>query len=114
MNVPVENEGTIWSWMQDNLPDGLVEFLNKDFYYNTTFEWLFALLIILAAVLVAKLAYWVIGRYLKHAASRTKSRLDDILVDKLEEPIIFGIVIIGMWWGFETLHFTDNVQGFIN
>ena len=56
--------------------------------------------------------YWLIGTFAKSLAARTKSGLDDILIDKLEEPIIYGIVILGFYWGFTRLHFNESVDSF--
>ena len=97
------NEGRTWEWFQGNMPDGLVNFFDKDFYHNTVFEWASALALILLSIVVGKILYWFIGKYVKRITVRTKSKIDDILVDKLEEPIVFGLIIIGSWWGMELL-----------
>ena len=66
------------------------EFLNKDFYGNTIQDWAISFGIILAALIIGKILYWIIGKFVKKAAAKTKSGLDDLLVDKLEEPVIYG------------------------
>lgn len=87
------------------------EFLKQSFYGNTIQNWFVSAGIILGSILLAKIAYWVIGKYVKRLTAKTKSNLDDLLVDKLEEPVVYGLVIIGFYWGFHRLEFgagTDN------
>ena len=108
------NEGRSWDWFKEAMPEGLVDFMDKDFYHNTVFEWASTLLVILLSVMIGKILFWFIGKYVKRITSKTKTNLDDILVDKLEEPVVFGLIIIGSWWGLELLSFSDGFQGFIN
>jgi len=108
------NEGRTWEWFIEIMPESVVHFFDKDFYHNTVFEWTSALILILLSIIAGKIAYWFIGKYVKRLASRTKSKLDDILIDKLEEPIVFGIIIIGSWWGMEILTFPAGFQNFVN
>lgn len=108
------NEGRSWDWFKEAMPEGLVDFMDKDFYHNTVFEWASTLFVILLSVMIGKILFWFIGKYVKRITSKTKTNLDDILVDKLEEPVVFGLIIIGSWWGLELLSFSDGFQGFIN
>lgn len=79
---------------------------------NTTISIIVSILILVGAIVIGKLLYWLIGTFAKSLAARTKSGLDDILIDKLEEPIIYGIVILGFYWGFTRLHFNESVDSF--
>ena len=99
----------------------LTNFFDKKFYHNTVQEWAIALAIILGGIIAAKILYWIIGRFVKTIASRTKTKLDDILVDKLEEPIVFAVglgatwyAITGDWQGEELLHFRAGVAEFFS
>jgi MscS family membrane protein len=80
----------------------LTGFFEKDFAYNTVGEWGTALLIILGAVIGGKILYWVVGKFVKNLTQKTKTKLDDLLVDKLEEPVILGLVIGCAWWALST------------
>ena len=62
--------------------------LEKTYYHNTIMEWGESLLIILGSVLLAKLLYWIIKRFVKTATAKTSTTLDDLLVDMLEEPAV--------------------------
>ncbi len=89
-------------------------FFSKEFYYNTIGEWAIALLILLGSIVLAKLIYWVFGNIVKVATKKTKTKIDDIIVDMLEEPIIFGLTIFGLWYGFRQLAFPDTINHWIN
>lgn len=88
------------------------EFLSQTFYGNTIQNWFISCGIFLASIIVAKTTYWAIGKYVKKITAKTKTNLDDLLVDKLEEPIVYGLVIIGFYWGFLRLDFGENVDNF--
>lgn len=88
------------------------DFLSQTFYGNTIQNWFISCGIFLAAIIIAKIAYWAIGKYVKRITAKTKSGLDDLLVDKLEEPVVYGLVIIGFYWGFLRLNFGENVDNF--
>jgi MscS family membrane protein len=89
-------------------------FFSKEFYYNTIGEWAIALLILLGSFIIAKLIYWIFGNIIKKITKRTKSKVDDIIVDMLEEPIVLGMSIFGLWYGFRLLVFPDTINVWIN
>lgn len=84
-----------------------MEILENTYYNNTLLDWGISFLIILTSVLLAKFVYWIIKRFVKTAASKTKSSLDDLLVDTLEEPIVVFIVLIGVTIGINNLAFPE-------
>jgi len=86
------------------------DFFQKEFYGNTVLQWAIALGIILASVLVAKLIYLLIGKFIKQITKRTKTRFDDILIDKFEEPAVFTIIIVGIWYGLSTLNLSPTAE----
>lgn len=90
------------------------EFLTKTFYHNTIQQWAISFLFIFGAVIVAKIVYWAFGNIVKKATEKTKSRLDDIIVDMIEEPIVFGITILGIFIGMERLTFPHGFDTFLN
>lgn len=72
------------------------EFLLRPLFYgNTIGDVAIALGILFGSIIVAKILYWAIGKFVKRLTARTKTRLDDIIVDMVEEPLVFGLVIIG-------------------
>lgn len=89
------------------------EFFSKTFYNNTIGEWAIAMAIIFGSVIIAKLVFFIISRVVKKFTKRTKGKLDDIIVDMTEEPIVFAIIIAGVWYGLNFLNLTEGWQNFI-
>ncbi|MBM4026017.1 MAG: mechanosensitive ion channel family protein [Planctomycetes bacterium] len=88
--------------------------LTKTFYDNTILEWLQAFLIVVGAVVLGRGLYWLIGKTIKRMATKTRTQLDDILVDMLEEPIVCGVIILGIWYGLQTLTLPPVVDGAVH
>ena len=90
------------------------EFFAKEFYHNTIGTWAVSLAIIFGVLVGSKMIYWVFGRIVKKLTSRTKTRLDDIIVDMLEEPIVLGLTIGGVWFALARMSFPDDILVWIN
>ena len=90
------------------------EFFAKEFYHNTIGDWALALVIIVGTLIAAKALYWVIGRIVKKLTAKTKTKLDDIMVDMLEEPIVLIVTIIGVWFAVGRLSFPEKIMEWIN
>lgn len=86
----------------------------KTYYGNTVAQWTQAFLIIIGALIVGRVIYWLIGRTVKRMAAKTRNHLDDILVDMLEEPIVLGVIIAGIWYGLRVLSMPDTVRDGVN
>lgn len=86
------------------------DFLTKEFYHNTIGEWAIALLILLGSFIVAKIIYWIFGNVIKKGAKNTKTKIDDILVEMLERPVVLGLTIFGLWYGIRQLAFPDTIN----
>ena len=90
------------------------EFFEKEFYWNTVGEWLIALGIIIGSVLVGRILFWMLSNVVKKITAKTKTRLDDILLDMIEEPIAFAVAILGIWYGLDSLNLPDAGHVWIN
>ena len=66
-----------------------MEFLSEIYYGNTLTDWCIAFAILLGSFIITKLFYWVFSNVIKKITVRTKSTVDDVLVNKLEKPIIY-------------------------
>lgn len=87
------------------------DFLDKFYYDNTLFNWMIFLIIVVGSIIVAKIFYWFSGKVVKKLAAKTKTKLDDILVDMLEEPIVLAIVTGGIWYAYNSWLNFDNYDG---
>lgn len=83
------------------------EIWSKTFYGNTITEWAIAMVIIIATLVIGKVLYWVFKGVLQKLTLKTKTRLDDIILDMVEEPIVFALTIAGVWFGLRTLTFPE-------
>ena len=84
--------------------------LNRSYYGNTVLQWLTALAIVLAALLVGRALYWVTGNVVKKLTEKTKTRLDDLIVDMVEEPVVLVVTVAGAWIGISRLTLPTGVQ----
>ena len=80
-----------------------MDFFSKTFYNNTIGQWAIALLIIVGTVILAKLLYLIIGKFVLTLTKRTKSKLDDIIVEKMKDPVVFLLVLTGIFYAIRTL-----------
>ena len=90
------------------------EFFSKQFYYNTVGDWTVAFLIILGVYVFSRLVYWISGNIIKKFTAKTKTHLDDLLVDLLEKPIIVGLTISGLYYGIHWLSFPEEINDWVN
>ena len=88
--------------------------LETTFYGNTIFAWLKALAIIVAALLIGKTVYWIFQNVARRLTAKTETKLDDIILDMIEEPIVVILTVMGFGIAANTLTFEgDKVGTFI-
>ena len=92
----------------------IMGFLDTIYYGNNIEAWLIAFGIIVLSFVIGKAVYWLIGRFVKRLASKTKSKLDDILVDMLEEPAMLAIILGGFWYAINSLVLSESFLTFFN
>lgn len=86
---------------------------SKTYYHNTILEWSIALALIVVTVVFAKMIYVGAGSFVKKVTKKTKNEFDDLLVDMLEEPMVFAIIILGVWYSLQTLNMTEAAESII-
>lgn len=89
------------------------ELLTETYYGNTLQAWLIAFGIMVLSAMLGKVAYWIFSRVVRAFTSRTKSQLDDIIVDMVEEPAVFMIVASGIWFALQTLVLPERLTEII-
>lgn len=78
-------------------------------YGNTVCQWIIALFYLAGSFGLARLVYWIIRKYVKKIASKTETKLDDILVDMFEEPFVLAIVLFGGYLAIENLTLPEGI-----
>ena len=76
---------------------------DKTYFGNTVQEWLVALGIIFGSYILGKIVYWIFSGFARKLTARTKTNIDDIIIDLIEEPIVASIFASGIWFGLNML-----------
>ena len=91
-----------------------MEFLDYQFLGNSIEVWAVALAIIIGTFVATKMVYWVLSNILRKLTAKTKTNLDDVLIDKLEKPIRYSILIIGYWIAIHYIYIeNEGVMNFL-
>ena len=69
-----------------------------------------ALMIVLASVLAAAITKWIFGTVLRSAVKRTKTTFDDKLLDLLNKPVFYTVLLVGIDIAIQTLKIPDNLE----
>jgi len=91
-----------------------MEFFQKQFYWNTVGEWLIALSIIIGSILLGRVVYWILSNIVKKFTAKTETRIDDIIIDMVVEPLAFAVSLLGIWYGLDSLNLPDAGHIWIN
>lgn len=59
-----------------------MEFLDYTFLGNTVEVWAIAIGIILGTFVATKIVYWILSNILRKLSAKTRTNLDDVLIDK--------------------------------
>ena len=78
-------------------------FFTKVFDGNTLTEWLIFAGLFTLSFLMARIIYKTILEFLTKTTAKTKNKLDDSLVDVLEGPLEFALIITGIWYSLKVL-----------
>ncbi len=89
------------------------DFLQYKFLNNSIEQWLISVAILVGTIIVVRIVLWIFKTVLKPATSKTDTRLDDVLIDELRDPVVFITALISGWYGLMRLHFTDEVDSYI-
>ncbi|MBU1738559.1 MAG: mechanosensitive ion channel family protein [Proteobacteria bacterium] len=84
--------------------------LDKTYYSNTIQEWLLALGIIVVAMVAGKALYWFFTTVARRLTAKTESKLDDIIIDMVEEPVVAAFILFGIWFGLRTLSLPEAAK----
>ena len=91
-----------------------IPFVNIVFFGNAIWQYILSLLIILGSVVAAKAAYYVIKHYIKAFTAKTETKLDDILVEVMEGPLLALIIILGVSYARTPLILPEGINSTIN
>jgi MscS family membrane protein len=92
----------------------MLDVFNTSYYGNTILQWGMAFGSILLSVIVARALYWVSGGIVKQLTKKTKSQIDDLLIDKAEEPIVAAVILLGINFSLQLLSMPEAYTRFID
>ncbi|NDV59824.1 mechanosensitive ion channel family protein [Bacteroides sp. 519] len=82
--------------------------LEKEVWGNTIENWGISILIVLGAIVVTRLISLFNKKVIKPYTQKTKNKLDDVTYEAIESPLLFGIMLIGIWIALHRLAYPDN------
>ncbi len=88
----------------------MTEFFQATYYGNTVGEWLLAFTLILLSAMASRLLFRVFSRGFRFITRKTRTDLDDIIIDQIEEPIITALLLWGIRLSIDTLTNSEAVD----
>lgn len=82
--------------------------LQEEFWGNTIEDWGISILIVVGAVVLTKLISLFNKRVILPFTKKTKNKLDDIIYNAIESPIIFAVMLLGIWIAIHRLVYPDR------
>jgi len=83
--------------------------LNNLYYGNTVLAWVIAGGLILFSLVLGKTLYWLLKAVCRPMIQKSNRALLLIIIDMIEEPLVFVAVIIGIRYSLNTLELTTSV-----
>lgn len=90
------------------------EALQGEFAGNTLNQWLWACVFWVGGILLSRLVYWLIEKFVKMWAKKSKTNLDDLMIGLLRAPVIVFIVLMSIYVGFRGLTLSPSVASVLN
>ncbi|MBD3204064.1 mechanosensitive ion channel [Candidatus Woesearchaeota archaeon] len=78
------------------------------YFGNTILQYLIFFGLISVGIIIGKVIFYFSTKIIKKLTAKTKNNLDDILIDILEEPLVFLIVIVCFFLGYTQLTLTPE------
>ncbi len=92
-----------------------LEILSQTFFGITLQNILISLGIAVGAYIIGKIVYYLFKTVGRKLTAKTKTDLDDVLIDIIEEPIVAIIVLVGVFIAFTFLGIQDKgINGLFN
>jgi len=93
----------------------MFDFFNNTFLYDTSLtQWLISLGIIIIVILLKRSIQWIFRNVFVKIASKTKTTYDNVIIEKSQNPIVYGIIIFGIWKALKIFIFTPETSLYID
>jgi len=77
-------------------------------------KWIFALLILIITVILAKVVLFIFEKYLQQFAKKTKTEADDIIFEKTKGPVFYLILAYGLKLAMGYLKYSGAASKLVN
>ena len=88
------------------------EIINSTYWNNAIWQYLIFFGFIIFGIILGKIFYFISKSKLRRITAKSKSKLDDILIDIIEEPLVLLVVTGGIWAGSRFLTLSDGANRF--
>ena len=88
----------------------VLELLGELYFGNTLLSWIYFFATIVTFVVVAKALLYFAKGFGRRITKRIKGNFDNILLDLMEEPAVFTVVVLGIYIGYQFLTFDEIVN----
>jgi MscS family membrane protein len=85
----------------------------KVFYGDTLGSWLISVAILIGSFVAARLLLWLLKQVLSKIVSRTKTSIDDLILENGEKPIVFAVILIGLYIAIFRLHLSKTLDTYL-
>src|SRR4051812_12549334 len=89
-------------------------FLNGSLYGNSYIDWAISIAIIILSMMLAKWVYKCFAWVTQKITSKTKTEVDDQILQRIDAPISLVLVLVGIRIALARLHFPDGVNTMIH
>jgi len=91
---------------------GGLSMFSSEFLGNSVGEYLLSFLYIAISVFIARVIYRIVYSFIE--SHTPKNSFLEILIKLLKEPLLFALIILGIWYALQTLHFSSEGEKFIS
>ena len=81
---------------------------------NSFMQYIYFIATLVAALVLAKIVFRLFRGAARRAAKKTKTRLDDVLIDAVEEPVVIAIVTIGVYIALNFIEMPESASSIIS
>ena len=86
----------------------MLEILNTTYYGNTLWQWILSMSLILFAVIVSRIAVWLVEKFVKRIGERLGIKLDTVIT-LLKRPLSLVIVLFGVRFAIRSLTLPEGI-----
>jgi MscS family membrane protein len=73
-------------------------------------QWIIAFLFLIVSFGLGKMVYWIVTKVVRQITSKTKTQLDDLIIDLIDRPIFFLIILGGIYLAVQQVSLPNNVD----